>query len=219
MMNRTLVREAKLRASRGFTLTEVAVVVAIVAIIAATIVPIALDKTQSARKVSAVGGVASIATAIVTLYNDTTEFPTRKGTERDKIEVLRSGSDGTLDPDFAPGISALWGLSEVDKLSNHLLVDKPGGVANGYKDNNGVWRGPYIGDVGTDPWGRNYMIIAKGFYDAGTGAAPIYAWVLSAGPNETIETNIDSDTLNSNATTGLITNSDDIGYLMLSGGI
>ena len=208
-----------MRASRGFTLTEIAVVIAIVAVIVATIAPIALDKIQSARKVSAIGGVASIATATVTLYNDTTEFPTRKGTERDKIEVLRSGSDGTLDPDFAPGISALWGLSEVDKLSNHLLVDKPGGVANGYKDNNGVWRGPYIGDVGTDPWGRNYMIIAKGFYDTGTGEAPIYAWVLSAGPNETIETDISSDTLNSNPTTGMTSNADDIGYLMLSGGI
>lgn len=219
MINWVLVRVAELRSSRGLTLMEIAIVVAIVAAIAAIVMPIALDKVNTARKVSARAEVKSIATAIVTLYNDTTEFPTRKGAERDKIEVLRTGSDSTLDPNFVSEISALWELSEADKLSNHLLVDNPGGVANAYEDNNGAWRGPYIGEVGTDPWGRNYLVIAKGFYDSGTSEAPIYAWVLSAGPNETIETDKDSETLNSDPTTGLTTNSDDIGYLMLSGGI
>ena len=205
--------------SKGFTIAEIILVVTIISVLSLAVIPVVIDKISSARKVHAEAETRNIATAIATLFNDTTEFPTRKGTERDKIEVLRTGSDSTLDPEFVSGISALWEFTEVDELNNHLLVDRPGGVADGYKDNNGVWRGPYIGDVGTDAWGRNYMVIAKGFYDSGTSEAPIYAWVLSAGPNETIETDKDSDTLNSDPTTGLTSNGDDIGYLMLSGGI
>ncbi len=208
-----------LTASKGFTIAEVVLVVAIISVLSITVIPIVMDKILSARKVRAEAETQNIATAIATLFNDTTEFPTRSGTERDKIEVLRSSSDSLLDPEFTEGIDPLWGLTEVDDINNHLLRDNPGGTDNGYEDNNGVWRGPYIGNIGQDPWGRNYMVIAKGFYDSGTDEAPIYAWVLSAGPNETLETDKDSDTLNSDPTTGMTSNGDDIGYLMLSGGI
>lgn len=198
----------------GFTLVEVVLVVTVILTLALVSLPIVQDKIATARIVAAQKEVESLHTAIVTFFNETTEFPTRKGADRDKIEVLRGGNNNTLDPKFVSGISALWGLTEVDELNNHLLKDNPGGTANGYKDNNGKWNGPYISDVGQDPWGRNYLVIAKGLYDKGTDEAPIFAWILSAGPNETIETDIDSNKLNSDPAIGLSSAGDDIGILV-----
>ncbi|MCP4365325.1 MAG: prepilin-type N-terminal cleavage/methylation domain-containing protein [Planctomycetes bacterium] len=202
--------------SRGFTLVEVVVVVAIILTLGVAVMPIVQDKIISARRVGAKGDIKALATAIATHYNDTTEFPTRKGAERDKIEVLRSSGNSTLDPNFATGITSLWGLTEVDDVSNHLLKDNPGGTPNGYSDANLNWRGPYIAEIGQDPWGKNYLVIAKGFYDNGTEASRIYAWILSGGPNETIETDISSNKLNSNPATGLSGASDDVGMLLFS---
>ncbi len=202
--------------SRGFTLVEVALVVAILVTLGAAIMPIVQDKILSARRIGAKGDIKAIATAIATHFNDTTEFPTRKGADRDKMEVLRSSGDSTLDPDFAAGITSLWGLTEVDDISNHLLIDNPGDTPNAYKDANLNWRGPYIGEIGQDPWGRNYLVIAKGFYDNGTDESPVYAWILSGGPNETIETDISSQNLNSNPATGLSGESDDVGMLLFA---
>lgn len=199
---------------RGFTLVEVVLVVTVVLTLALVSLPIVQDKITTARIVTAQKEVESLYTAIATFFNETTEYPTRKGADRNKIELLRSGIDNTLDPKFVAGIPALWGLTEADTLNNHLLKDNPGGTAGGYKDNIGKWNGPYISDVGTDPWGRNYLVIAKGFYDSGTTESPIHAWILSSGPNETIETDIDSDKLNSNAAVGLSSAGDDIGILV-----
>lgn len=201
--------------SRGFTLAEVILVLAIIGILGLTVIPIMQDNISKARSVSAHTETKNIGTAIAGFFNDTAEFPTRKGADRNIIEVLRSGDDdSSLDPDFATGITELWGLTEVDDLNNHLLIDNPGGTFKGYKDNNANWRGSYMADVGQDPWGRNYLVIAKGFYDKGTDASPIYAWILSAGPNETIETDIDSERLNSDPATDLSSSSDDEGFLI-----
>ncbi|MFQ5956640.1 MAG: hypothetical protein ACE5KK_02580, partial [Candidatus Brocadiales bacterium] len=92
----------------------------------------------------------------------------------------------------------------------------PGGTAKGYKDNNVEWNGPYIGGIGQDPWGRNYLIIAKGFYDSGTNDSPIFAWIISGGQNETIETDLDSQTLNSDTASNLSTKDDDVGFLLFT---
>jgi len=199
---------------RGFTLVEVVLVVTVILTLALVSLPIVQDKIVTARIVAAQKEIENLYTAIATFFNETTEFPTRKGADRNKIEVLRSGVDSTLDPKFVTGIPVLWGLTEVDTLNNHLLKDNPGGTANGYKDNNKKWNGPYISDVGTDPWGRNYLVIAKGLYNEGTDASPIHAWILSGGPNETIETDKDSDKLNSDVATGLSVAGDDIGILV-----
>ncbi len=205
-----------LRDSRGFTLVEVVLVVAIILTLSASILPIVHDKIISARRIAARANIKALATAIATHFNDTTEFPTRKGADRDKMEVLRSSGDSALDPEFVAGISPLWGLTEVDDISNHLLIDNPGDTPNAYRDANLNWRGPYIGEIGQDPWGRNYLVIAKGFYDNGTDESPVYAWILSGGPNETIETDISSQNVNSNPATGLSGESDDVGMLLFT---
>ncbi len=202
--------------SRGFTLVEIALVVAIIMALGISTMALVQDKILTARRIGAKGDIKALATAIATHFNDTTEFPTRKGADRDKMEVLRSSGNSTLDPDFATGITSLWGLTEVDDITNHLLIDNPGNTPRAYRDANLNWRGPYIGEIGQDPWGRNYLVIAKGFYDNGTDESPIYAWILSGGPNETIETDISSQNLNSNPATGLSGESDDVGMLLFA---
>lgn len=207
-----------LKRTRGFTLIEVAIVVAVVATIAATVTPMVVDKVETGRITKARADVQHLGTAIASFLQDTSEFPTRKGTQKNFFEVLRSSEDTSLDPGFASGLSALWGLdtAKVDVINNHLLLDKPGGVANGYKDAKRAWIGPYMGSIGTDPWGRNYLIVAKGFYDKGTTSSPIFAWIISAGPNETVETEIRSEVLNNKPADGLSTKGDDVGFLLFT---
>lgn len=202
--------------SGGFTMTEMVMVIAVIATLALTVLPLVQDKITSARMYSAKSDVKNVGAAIAGFYQDTGEYPTRKGAEKNKIELLRSTADSSVDPEFVPEIPVRWNLTEIDTINNHLLIDKPGGTPKGYKDNNVEWDGPYIADLGTDPWGRNYLIIAKGFYDGGTDTSPIYAWIISGGPNETIETDIDSEELNSNPAVGKGSTSDDIGLLLFS---
>lgn len=205
-----------LKDKKAFTLVEVATVVAIVGTLALTIAPIAQEKIQQSRTIKAETQIKNLATAIASFFQDTGQFPTWKGNQKNFFEVLRSGSDATLDPKFSSGLSSLWGLTKVDHISNHLLIDKPGGEANAYKTAKLDWRGPYIGDVGTDPWGRNYLVISKGFFDAGTNTSPIFAWILSGGPNETVETDIKSQKLNSTLAENLSTKGDDVGFLLFT---
>ncbi|MFQ5863410.1 MAG: prepilin-type N-terminal cleavage/methylation domain-containing protein [Candidatus Brocadiales bacterium] len=205
-----------LKDERGFTLVEVVVVVAVVGILALIVVAIATDKILTAKIVAAESDIKSLATAIASFYQDTGEFPARTVAGKNKIEVLRSSNDSSLDPEFATGLPALWGLTETDEINNHLLIDNPGGTANGYRNNNVKWNGPYIGDIGRDPWGRNYLIIARGFYDPGTAVLPIFAWIISGGPNKTIETDIKSEILNSNTALNVSTEDDDVGFLLFT---
>lgn len=205
-----------LKKNKAFTLVEVATVVAIIATLALTIAPIAQEKILQGRTVKAERQIMNLATTIANFFQDTGQFPTWKGSQKNFFEVLRSGSDATLDPKFSSGLPSLWGFTKVDNISNHLLIDNPGGVANAYKTAKLNWRGPYIGDVGADPWGRNYLVVAKGFFDPGTNTSPIFAWILSSGSNETIETDIKSQRLNSTLAEGLSTRGDDIGSLLFT---
>jgi hypothetical protein len=50
-----------------------------------------------------------------------------------------------------------------------------------------IWNGPYTGSVGEDPWGTTYLVTARALRPGST----LTAFVLSAGPNRTVETALD----------------------------
>ena len=123
------------------------------------------------------------------------------------------------DPDVGNTDWATNGGGTADAFVNHLTLDNPGGtttVANeDYADNNVNWNGPYMPQIFNDPWGRNYLIFARAFYDGETsGGSDMYVWIISGGPNETIETDVTSPILNNAAVTGLSTDTDDIGLMI-----
>lgn len=132
------------------------------------------------------------------------------------VPCLRSGLSPAQDPDMMlPAAASVCGVAFAGAaspgffLNNHLVHDtyllsqgnaalglqipvslqyRTGGTTAATPPRN--WNGPYIKEVQTDPWGRNYIVYAHGMNRSrfGVTGLQLYAWVLSAGPNGTIET-------------------------------
>ncbi|OHB89291.1 MAG: hypothetical protein A3C38_01280 [Planctomycetes bacterium RIFCSPHIGHO2_02_FULL_50_42] len=225
-----------LRKTWGFTLPEVAAVVAITGTLAAVVVPVAIDQIENGRKASAKQAVDSIRNAIQDFFRDTGEWPDRGSPSTPNLAyVLRSGKFnarseagftlfGTPTPgnvkDPEPGNtnwSALTGSEpfRVHALVNHLTLDgAPDLFPNRYRDASVNWNGPYLPQIFNDPWGRNYLVFSKAFTVPKVTAGNIFGWVISGGPNKTLETDVTSPILNNNLATGLSTSGDDIGVLV-----
>lgn len=220
----------------GFTLPEIAAVVVVIGALAAIVVPVAVDQIENGRIASAKQAVNSISSAIQDFFRDTGEWPDRLAKDKpDGAHVLRSGkfnarseagftlfgtptSGNVKDPD--PGgtnWAAIIGSEpfRVHALVNHLTLDgAPDLVPNRYRDASVNWNGPYLPQVFNDPWGRNYLVFSKAFTVPKVTAGNIFGWVISGGPNKTLETDATSPILNNNLATGLSTSGDDVGVLV-----
>ncbi|MFO0981235.1 MAG: prepilin-type N-terminal cleavage/methylation domain-containing protein [Planctomycetota bacterium] len=155
------------RNSRGFTLIEMVVVVAIIAAMAAILVPIVADELASSESSKALGDTQRIAAAITQYVKDTRHFPTGP-LGNNTVEFLVS--DGTVP---SPNTFDSGGTKGdlVDYLTN--------GATNG----GSLYKGPYMQEIAADPWGNAYVVNVNGYY---SGTENV--WVLSAGPNGDLET-------------------------------
>jgi len=200
------------KAEKGYTLIEVASVVAITATLAAVAVPVALDKVNEGKIVSALQDTKQIGATIAAFYKDVGEFPAFDGAAKETMHVLRSGdqNDQKLGTGFDPvgAGSTKWVSAAADGvtdlLENHLVKDNPGGTNDAYLDASLNWKGPYA-DTFTkrDPWGNNYLVYIRAFYKPTTGVGTKeYGWIISAGPNAKLETEVTDNKLQE----------DDIGY-------
>ena len=138
-----------------------------------------------------------------------------------------------------PGATAwdnfLKTIASVDAIANHLIDDgdpgdpqtgRPASGANRYRDPTGsglpvTWKGSYITNISTDPWGKNYIVLVRAFYDSTTGVPTgqrLQGWIISAGPNGILETDPTSINLNNNPATDLPPDrqKDDIGLPFFS---
>ena len=70
-----LSRTERPRASRGFTLIEMATVMAIISVLAAVLTPTVLDFVDQARLTRAAADVRGIASAVLLYQRDTGKFP------------------------------------------------------------------------------------------------------------------------------------------------
>lgn len=197
-----------LRGEKGYTLIEVASVVAITATLTAVALPIVLDKVNAGKEAAALQDAKQIGSAIATFFKDTGQFPAYKGATAKFYQVLRSGlQTGVLGAAGRDPVDAetKWGAFETDTLQNHLIKDDPGGAAadSGYLDASINWKGPYVESLNkTDPWGNNYLVYIKAFWFPSTGLNKTYGWIISAGPNAILETDETDTSLGG----------DDIGY-------
>jgi general secretion pathway protein G len=115
--------------SRGFTLLELMVVVAIIATLAAVSALVARHYITKAKVIRATGDIEMIYKAIVLLESDTEEWPGHQ-----KV--------GSTQPS---GSNEIWDLSK----------PKAGLVATDGKFPN--WHGPYLTSIPLDPWGNPYF--------------------------------------------------------------
>jgi len=203
---------------RGYTLIEVAAVVAVTAALTAVVVPVAVQKAKDSKLVGAKQDCVRIAEAITGFYKDTGEWPAYTGAanSRDTFHVLRSGMEtealGSAAHDPQKVIDK-WSdnliLGNVDLLERHLVKDFPYGVQGAYLNVHKLnWKGPYAESFNKrDPWGYNYLVYVKAMHTpttAGTGAGKEYGWIISAGPDGVMDTDVTDNSLQN----------DDIGVML-----
>jgi prepilin-type N-terminal cleavage/methylation domain-containing protein len=169
---------------KGFTLIEVIVAIAVVAILAGIITPSVIKHLDDSRRARAMNDCNVIGAAVASFYKDLGRFPNHP-MEADATAVLVG--TGNVPAQGAGNGLANWINGTTDTLFNHLGRNQPLNVAaNAYPAVAGlelIWRGPYQSSFPADPWGNRYAI--------NIGASSVAAnsiCVLSAGPNGTVET-------------------------------
>ncbi len=176
------------KGQRGFTLIEVIVAIAVVAILAGIITPSVIKHLDDSKRARAQNDCIVIAAAIGSFYKDLGRMPNMNASGAAGINLLVSR--GNI-PALASGIT-LWNeatsAADCNLLSNHLSANTPKNqTTNVYPTtttqpgSESVWRGPYQPDFPPDPWGNRYAVNIGNM----SGNA---VWVLSAGPDGIIQT-------------------------------
>jgi len=186
------------RNERGFTLLEIVVVLGVLAVLAAILVPMVIGYLDDAKKSKAQADTRQIAAAILKMYKDTGRFPyfqngTASGSTPYFKILVGSGN--------APSGTS-WATTPSDTFENQLIKNLPSGGTAYSTTGKFAWRGPYLEAVSEDPWGNYYVVNIE---KAQPGQNK-QVWVISAGPDGTIDTTYDAATTAAAALGG-----DDIG--------
>ena len=185
-----------MRNQKGFTLLEIMLVVAVLAVLAAILTPIVVHRMEKADITAAQSGVNAIIKAIENFRSDTKEYPDSRNhnSNPDYYYYLYTNGDG---PVFD---GATWGIRD-DNIKNHLILNNPDGDSSYGESgddypswNPGTligWHGPYLDSSNSaDPWGNCFLVEVLALWR--TSGVTVYAWMLSAGPDGEVQTD-DSD--------------------------
>lgn len=213
----------RLKEERALTLVELVFVIAIIVILASIFLPLAVSKLGKADDAAADASIQEIAAALASFYDDLRHFPTCDSATscnpfpdaENKIVFLAFG-DGRGDlsanyPTAATG-AGNWDLTVNDEATparnngaNHLVANDPntdgaiGSTTDYAATGSKRWRGPYLSRAALDPWGRTFIAyvgaMEKNGQTVSGAAAAQFGWILSAGPNHTIDTLPGSSTL------------------------
>ncbi len=204
-----------LKSTKGYTLVEVAAVVAITGSLAAVAVPVAKNQIGNGKIAAAVQDVQAIAGAINQLRGDTGVAPVFKTAATRLVQtpnvMMLASREGTM-PDGRtnwgadaqqgdlPATTAIASVdakttvvSGVDAFADHLVQNGDADGDSTIIHDQKTWNGPYYGADKADPWGHKYLCNIGKLYDWNSdNDVPISAvFVLSAGPNGIIETSPD----------------------------
>lgn len=187
---------------RGFTLIEIVVVLAVVAVLAAVMTPAVIKHLNDSRTARAANDVKIIASAVTDFYKDLGGWPTHNDANHSVSdqELRLLTSSGTAPAQANNNVGFIQ--NPQDTFENQLILNRPGGAGGNRYTTQGElsWRGPYLNEVKSDPWGRQYVCNVRNFHPGQNG--PV--WVLSAGPDGIIETRSNQRTVRG----------DDIGFLL-----
>jgi prepilin-type N-terminal cleavage/methylation domain-containing protein len=197
---------------RGFTLIEIVIAVAIVAVFAAAISPMVFRHLEDAKIGRAQSETETISNAILSYYKDVGKWPVTNANGPSGNGVDRVVSSTTVATGAGAGAAtgaASWATYGNDKdLGDYLYYNNPdddsSATGNGADQNNqdwpttgqGAWRGPYLDSYEiVDPWGNAYVVNAR-YFPGGryNGTVRHRVLVLSAGPDGAWQTSFNDNT-------------------------
>jgi len=172
-----------LKNKKGFTLIEIIVILAVVAILAAVLTPMMLSSIGDAKITAAEADVQTITNAVLAFNKDMKDWPVwAVGTARQSSDTKYDGLHSNEGDTPAVGTGVTIPVS-IDYMADHLVTNVQAYPTSGKSK----WSGPYLERVRQDPWGDKYYIDVKGLQPANiSGFMP--AFVVSAGPNKELET-------------------------------
>ncbi|HBA73107.1 MAG: hypothetical protein A2X82_18040 [Geobacteraceae bacterium GWC2_55_20] len=178
------------RFNQGFTLIEVIVVAAIIAILAGVLVPMIFNQIDESKVTRALGDVKAIQSSVLAFRKDTGLWPKRDSATTDAATILQSAGNMPL----GPGGGAVVGWDVTTPVSmNDLLVTNGPANAGWYTPKSGAtsvgWNGPYGTDFPADPWGNMYVINVNDF-----GTSGVRVFIVSAGADGNLDTELPGDT-------------------------
>lgn len=195
----------------GFTLIEIVIAVAIVAIFAAALSPMVFRHLEESKITKAQNETETIATAILSYYKDTGKWPVTNanGPTGNGINRVISSTKVAVGAGVDAGSGAAnWGSYGTTKpLGDYLYYNNPDddSSATGVSaDQAGqdwpttgrqAWKGPYLEEYSfNDPWGNAYVINSQ-YFPGGpyTGDVRHKVFVLSAGPDGKWQTTFSND--------------------------
>lgn len=173
--------------AKGFTLIELATVLAIISILAAVLTPTVMNYMDQARTTRAVADVRSIADAVRLYQRDTARFPvyaniTDAGSDTAAASLLVG--PGTAPADGSTGPANQWTTGITTTTLEVYLNENKLNLTTTPKVGNVGFKGPYIGSVGSDPWGYRYTVTAMNLTRASTN----WGVVISPGPDGILQT-------------------------------
>ncbi len=190
--------------TKGFTLIELAVVLAIIAVLAAVLTPIVTNYIDQARVARSMADARVIADAVRLYQRDVGAYPIYDNTTEQiadnpgAADQFLAGPAGGGTP--SAGVVA-WASNVATTTLTSYLNSNYLGRSTTATLGKVAFRGPYLGSLEADPWGNKYYITAGNL----TNSSTKWAFVISAGPNGSLDT--DPATLR---TTTLTPGGDDI---------
>lgn len=208
----------------GFTLIEVIIAVALVAIMAVAIAPPLVQNIKQGKITRAQSDVQAISTAILSFYKDVGDWPTTSPAGGNLNRLVGNYSLGGGNNGIPAGSNAVTGAGrwrnygQSGTLEEYLIRNQAAGNPELYRVSRNPmstpgWNGPYLSEVTLDPWGSPYVVNVRYAQAAlaGTGTENYdmhNVLIVSAGPNKIFETPFDDAVYDEQA------GGDDIAYVI-----
>ena len=220
-------------ARAGFTLVEILVAVAILAIISAALAPLVVKYVNDGRRARAISDCQALGEAVLAFNLDAGRWPVNNdanpndagelsrlvGLSQDNISAANiPGGAGVAPGDNSwdgGGSGGVAGALEDQLIFNRTNTVNPLYVTSNTPPEPPGWDGPYLSDVPLDPWGNPYVMNVRYLTDANVvGVTQAEAqehavFCLSAGANQLFETSFADATELENNPGG-----DDVGWLI-----